>query len=168
MFIGYLINHQRRLNGDNKYVLKKGYDMEDTQITDSKEELRRSKEEIRSMFVDSIVVIFSFILTAAAIIPIIGPALVAYVMGLNKYRNESHGLSKTHMLVVILISGFFLLIISLLVDHLTLEFFNPKKFWRIIIIVLTANLIASLSLFLIGDRRAKNKKIKMNKNKIFK
>lgn len=137
--------------------------MNEIQMNDAKEELRKSKEELRSMFIDSTVIVFSFILTVACIIPIIGPALVSYTLGLNKYRNETYGLSKTHILFAILISSFFLLFISWLIDYVTLGFFNPKMFWRIIIIALISNLVVSLILFFIGDRQAKK-----NKNKIIK
>ena len=116
------------------------------------------KHNSDSIFVDTTVVIFSFIFTVASIIPIIGPAIVAYCFGRNKYRNESYGLKKAHILLSMLISGFILLFISWLINSVTLGFFNPTMFWRIIIIALISNLVISLILFFIGDRQVKKRK----------
>ena len=129
--------------------------------TEKANEANEAKNELRSMLIDSTIIVFSFILTVASILPIIGPALVSYVLGLNKYRNEAYGLKKSYIILSILISGLILLFISWLIDYVTLGFFNPKMFWRIIIIALISNLFVSFIFFFIGDRQAENKK---NKN----
>lgn len=126
--------------------------------TNTENEANELKNEVRSMFIDSVVVIFAFFLTAASIIPIIGPALVSYGFGINKYHNESYGLFKKHILVAILISEALLLFISWLVSYVTLEFYHPKMFWLIIIIAISLSLIISLSSFFLGDYQARKKK----------
>lgn len=126
--------------------------------TNTENEANELKNEVRSMFIDSAVVVFAFILTAASIIPIIGPAIASYAFGINKYRNESYGLFKKHILVAILISGALLLFISWLVSYVTLEFYHPKTFWQIIIIAISLSLIISLLSFFLGDYQARKKK----------
>lgn len=118
-----------------------------------------AKKEVRSMFIDSMVVLFAIILTIANVIPIIFPAILAYCLGLNKYRNEFYGISKTHIHVAILISAGLLLLIGFLINQLGGDLFNQKMFWQIIIIAIAANLLISLVFFFLGDRRARKKKL---------
>ncbi|MHB8903802.1 MAG: hypothetical protein ACYC40_01710 [Patescibacteria group bacterium] len=118
----------------------------------------KQQSEFRKRFVIVVVAVYAFFFSLTATIPIIGPSIVAYVVGTKKYKNRINELSKIHFLVSFAISELVLLIASYPIYYILSGFYDPKGYWHIIAIALIINLLSAIIFFYLGDYHAKKKR----------
>ena len=92
------------------------------------------------------VAILSLFFVIVSVITIIGPSILAYMLGLSKHRSRHFGFLDIHFLASIIIGELFFLIISSGIIGWQLMFYN-----------FIANVIFSVSFYFYGVYRAKKK-----------
>ena len=119
------------------------------------------KRTASKVFIIMTITMFSLLAAVFSIIPIIGPSLSAYVMGLNESRNERlYGITMVHNLTAITIGELIFYIIVSLIIRTLINFDDANNFWHIMIGAFTLNYIISLIFYLSGRLKSQKKSIK--------
>lgn len=103
------------------------------------------------------VTLLSSFFAIVSMITIIGPSILAYLLGMNKNRCRHYGLFNVHLLASIIIGELFLFIISFGVAVAIRDFCNFKILWLIMLGNFICNVIFSISFYFYGVYRAKKK-----------
>lgn len=105
--------------------------------------------------------VFSLFFAIVSIIPILGPSLLAYIIGHNEYRsNKLHGITKIHNLAALTVGELIFYIISSLIIYALIIFDDTTSFWRVTIGVFALSYIISILFYLFGRLRGKKKNAK--------
>ena len=126
----------------------------------------KQKSELRKAFVILMIAGHSFFFLAAGMIPIIGPSIVAFITGKNKYKNALHEISKAHFFISLLISELVLFIFSLPIYYILSGFYVPQGYWLFIVFALVVNTISAIIFFFLGDYLAKKRRWQSSKGSL--
>ncbi|MFA4942053.1 MAG: hypothetical protein WC564_00225 [Patescibacteria group bacterium] len=108
-------------------------------------------------------IIIAIVFALFSIIPLIGPSIGAYSLGLSRYSYEKHGLGKAFCLTSILIGELLFWTIIFLIISSCLTFEISQIPLCIAVIGLAVSYTLSTVVYLLGTYKAKIKKIKNDK-----
>ncbi len=105
------------------------------------------------VFLIMVISFLSVFFAVANLIPVIGPAFIAYLLGNNKSRYLAYGLVWVHFFVSIMIGGLIFFLFSSPVIGAFILFSDPKNFWYLIVFNFLINLIFSVAFYFLGSYR---------------
>ena len=114
-------------------------------------------------FIAWLIIAFSFVFILANFIPLLGPILMGYVLGLISVRyDEKYGFSGNQRLLSITIGELLFFIIITLFLGKFIDVWNLEIFWRLSIIGFISNYVLAIIFYFRGNVRAEINELKEN------
>ncbi len=116
------------------------------------------KQKESKIFLTVAITVLSMLFTIFSAVPLVGPSLGSYGLGMNLCRYKHYGFVFIHGLIAILVGQLIFAIMSSLILRYILELYKPDRigvFWLLITLCLILNYIFSIVFYVLGIKKAK-------------